>query len=103
MRCKRQRMNLITRRKEPANCCRPAPSPGRHYPPSPSLAGRRVRVVVTPGCNVNQLHYHKLLLAYVSVPSQERAGCAEQTLLHSAGSKVEGKQRNSDALEDWVV
>lgn len=61
------------------------------------MAGRRVRVVVTPGCNVNQLHYHKLLLAYVSVPSQERAGCAEQTLLHSLSSKVEGKQRNSEA------
>jgi len=35
--------------------------------PVPVLPGRHVRVVVTPGCNVNQLHYHKLLLAYVSV------------------------------------
>lgn len=70
---------------------------GHHYPPPHLMAGRRVRVVVTPGCNVNQLHYHKLLLAYVSVPSQERAGCAEQTLLHSLSSKVEGKQRNSEA------
>jgi len=66
MRCKRQRMNLITRRKEPASCCRPASAP-LSLSPSLSLPGRHVRVVVTPGCNVNQLHYHKLLLAYVSV------------------------------------
>lgn len=67
----------------------------RRLPAMAALSGHlsgvscRVRVVVTLGCNVNQLHYHKLLLAYVSAPPRMPLEAQEQVGEYTVNARME--------------